>query len=281
VFKKKLFFLKFIASILFISFFIFLSVSCVALFSHPFEPISWVDSNRSSKVIRSYKTLVETPLLRLKDNKLFEISKSNIDYGACSYSRFFIKFRGSESKKRIFITGGVHGNEPSGTLSVVALLLDIATSPGKYRYLTLEVIPCVNPWSFEHNVRYSYYGYDLNRCFSGNVQAETQFVIDNFNGSYDLLLDLHEASAKHYFVYSHGFVGNFYAKRVKSSFVKRKIPMESEYEIEGVSPLNGIFYLPRIVSLYSYYRGEGTLGDYSLLKGAKGSLTLESSKWGA
>jgi hypothetical protein len=86
------------------------------------------------------------------------------------------------SKKRIVITTGVHGNEPSGYLIQDQLAEMGFTVFG----------PC-NPWGIANNKRHLEDGRDLNRIFanddSDEVKAVKEFLADN---PPDFLLDLHE-----------------------------------------------------------------------------------------
>jgi hypothetical protein len=84
----------------------------------------------------------------------------------------------------IVITGGVHGNEPSGALALPALARrGFVTAP-----------PC-NPWGLMHARRELESGRDLNRAFAdgGCAEAERvrQFLLEHPPA---LLLDLHEDS---------------------------------------------------------------------------------------
>jgi hypothetical protein len=85
-------------------------------------------------------------------------------------------------KKRIVITTGVHGNEPSGYL-----IQDQLTKMG------FTVFGPCNPWGIKNNNRHLEDGRDLNRIFAQDdcpeVKAVKEFLAAN---PPDLLLDLHE-----------------------------------------------------------------------------------------
>jgi hypothetical protein len=71
---------------------------------------------------------------------------------------------GGESKPAVLITGGVHGYETSGIFGA----LDFLTS-GLARhyseYFDVVVIPCVSPWGYEYNERWTANAIDPNRSF--------------------------------------------------------------------------------------------------------------------
>jgi hypothetical protein len=86
--------------------------------------------------------------------------------------------------KQIVVTGGVHGNEPSGAVALAALARrGFVTAP-----------PC-NPWGLLHGRRELESGRDLNRAFADprceEATAVRQFLQEHPPG---LLLDLHEDS---------------------------------------------------------------------------------------
>ena len=85
-------------------------------------------------------------------------------------------------KKRIVITTGVHGNEPSGYLIQDQLVKLGFTVFG----------PC-NPWGIKNNNRHLEDGRDLNRIFALDDCPEVKAVKDFLAANPpDLLLDLHE-----------------------------------------------------------------------------------------
>lgn len=82
----------------------------------------------------------------------------------------------------VVVTGGVHGDEPSGALVLGELAATGVKTFG----------PC-NPWGLENNSRFLENGRDLNRSFARTdtpeVDAVKAFLAENPPG---LLLDLHE-----------------------------------------------------------------------------------------
>jgi predicted deacylase len=82
----------------------------------------------------------------------------------------------------IFITGGVHGDEPSG-----ALALDPLRKRG------FSVFGPCNPWGLAHNKRALENGRDLNRMFARRNCPQAQAVREAVAGAHpQILIDLHE-----------------------------------------------------------------------------------------
>jgi hypothetical protein len=91
---------------------------------------------------------------------------------------------------RIYISTGIHGDEPAGPLAVRQLLRENAWPRG----VDLWLCPCLNPTGFPLNRRENGQGIDLNRQYLGPVTEETVAHIAwlNRKPSFDLCLCLHE-----------------------------------------------------------------------------------------
>lgn len=91
---------------------------------------------------------------------------------------------------RIYISTGIHGDEPAGPLAVRQLLRENAWPRG----LDLWLCPCLNPTGFTLNRRENSQGIDLNRQYLGPVAEETLAHIAwlKRQPSFDLCLCLHE-----------------------------------------------------------------------------------------
>jgi len=124
-------------------------------------------------------------------------------YSLKSVSIYYCRI-GNGSRTGI-ILGGLHGNEPQGTLVCLALLSRLSSLSDELEY-TLVVVPLCNPdgailfqdpqSQAQNNPsfgRYNADGVDLNRDFYDFTQPETQSIkrlLDIFRPS--LLIDIHE-----------------------------------------------------------------------------------------
>jgi len=90
----------------------------------------------------------------------------------------------------VYLSTGIHGDEPAGPLALVELLEATAWPSG----VNLIACPCLNPTGFPNNTRENRTGTDLNRDYrhieSGEVQAHTAWIdgLPNF----DFGICLHE-----------------------------------------------------------------------------------------
>lgn len=97
---------------------------------------------------------------------------------------------GSASGPRIYISTGIHGDEPAGPLAVRALL-EQNNWPAN---ASLWLCPCLNPSGFGSNRRENAEGVDLNRDYQRFEAAETRAHVAWLQRQppFDLALCLHE-----------------------------------------------------------------------------------------
>jgi hypothetical protein len=75
---------------------------------------------------------------------------------------YFLRTRALPRNGGLYISAGIHGDEPGGTEGLIAW----AEREGeRLRDLPLLIFPCLNPWGLIANSRYDQSGIDLNRSF--------------------------------------------------------------------------------------------------------------------
>ena len=108
--------------------------------------------------------------------------------------------RSTQHAARIYISAGIHGDEPAGPLAVRQMLLE-----NKWRTdLDLWLCPCLNPRGLRLNRRENPEGVDLNRDYRQPTALETLAHIAwlNRQPDFDLCLCLHEDWESHgFYVY--------------------------------------------------------------------------------
>jgi len=96
----------------------------------------------------------------------------------------------SRSSFRVYISTGIHGDEPAGPLAALRLLRENRWP----EHLDLWLCPCLNPTGFALNRRANDQGLDLNRDYrhfkSAEVQAHVNWLADQ--PDFTLTLCLHE-----------------------------------------------------------------------------------------
>jgi hypothetical protein len=98
---------------------------------------------------------------------------------------------------RIYISTGIHGDEPAGPLAASRLLQENAWPTG----LDIWLCPCLNPTGFVLNHRENQEGFDLNRQYRAPEAAETLAHVAWLQRQprFDLCLCLHEDWEAHGF----------------------------------------------------------------------------------
>lgn len=103
----------------------------------------------------------------------------------------------AEKRHRIYISAGIHGDEPAAPLAALRLL-ELNHWPANAE---IVLLPCLNPEAYEHNRRENSSGVDLNRDYlnprSNEINAHIAWLIDQ--ASFDLCICLHEDWESHGF----------------------------------------------------------------------------------
>jgi hypothetical protein len=77
------------------------------------------------------------------------------------------------SDKNIYLSSGIHGDEPAGPLAVQRLLAE-----NRWPDANLWLVPCLNPTGFRLNTRENGAGIDLNRDYRDLQTAEVRAHVD-------------------------------------------------------------------------------------------------------
>ncbi len=98
---------------------------------------------------------------------------------------------------RLYISAGIHGDEPASPLAALKLLQENRWPDGAEIFL----LPCLNPIGFTRNQRGNADGIDLNRDYQNSRSAETRAHIAWLERQppFDLYLCLHEDWESHGF----------------------------------------------------------------------------------
>ena len=98
--------------------------------------------------------------------------------------------RSADARRSIYISSGIHGDEPAGPAAVLQLLEEDRWPAGT----NVSLCPCLNPTGFKLNRRENASGIDLNREYHApvapEVQAHTRWLAAQ--PAFDLAICLHE-----------------------------------------------------------------------------------------
>ena len=140
---------------------------------------------------------------------------------------------------RLYLSTGIHGDEPAGPLAARRLLQENAWPPG----LDIWLCPCLNPTGFVLNRRENREGRDLNRQYRAPEAAETVEHVAwlKRQPSFDLCLCLHEDWESHgFYLYEQNPDSRPSLAEAIIARVAQVCPIDRSEIIEGRPAQNGI-----------------------------------------
>jgi succinylglutamate desuccinylase/aspartoacylase family protein len=147
--------------------------------------------------------------------------------------------RAEAKQGRIYISTGIHGDEPAGPLAALRLLQENHWPEGAEIYL----LPCLNPVGFTLNQRENANGIDLNRDYRNPNSAEVHAHIAwlEHQPRFDLYLCLHEDWESHgFYLYEQNLDKKPSLAEKIIEAVKEVCPVDLSESIEGRAAKNGI-----------------------------------------
>ncbi|HEY3931442.1 MAG TPA: M14 family metallocarboxypeptidase [Verrucomicrobiae bacterium] len=172
---------------------------------------------------------------------------------------------------RVYISAGIHGDEPAGPLAALKLLQENNWPDGAEIYL----LPCLNPVGFTLNKRENADGIDLNRDYRNPKSAEVRAHIAwlERHARFNLYLCLHEDWESHgFYVYEQNpdAKPSFAEKIIEA--VKKVCPIDLSETIEGRAAKDGIVR-PNILP---HERPEWPEAFYLITQKSRQGYTLEA-----
>lgn len=145
----------------------------------------------------------------------------------------------SNPQRRIYISTGIHGDEPAGPLAAVRLMEENQWPEDAEVWL----LPCLNPTAFPLNSRENRNKVDLNREYHGSKEPEVVAHIAwlDQQPKFDVTLCLHEDWESHgFYLYELNPDGlPTYAESMIEA-VSKVCPIDMSDEIEGRAAAGGI-----------------------------------------
>ncbi len=140
--------------------------------------------------------------------------------------------RASHPSQRVYVSAGIHGDEPAGPLAVRELFRRQAWPEN----MDLWLCPCLNPTGFPLNRRENARGLDLNRQYAHlhapETRAHTAWLTQQ--PSFDVCLCLHEDWEAHgFYLYELNPDGRPSHADAMLDAVSRVCPIDLSPEIEG------------------------------------------------
>ena len=141
--------------------------------------------------------------------------------------------------RRIYISAGIHGDEPAGPLAVLQLLRENRWPEN----VDVWLCPCLNPTGFALNRRENDKGFDLNRQYLKLEAEETHAHVGWLDRQprFDLCLCLHEDWESHgFYLYELNLSEQRSLADVMVAEVARVCPIDPSEMIEGRPAQGGI-----------------------------------------
>ncbi|MDB6063970.1 MAG: hypothetical protein JWR26_178 [Pedosphaera sp.] len=156
-----------------------------------------------------------------------------------SFELFALKRRVKHPRKRVYISGGIHGDEPAGPLAMLQMLQENRWPANT----DIWICPCLNPTGFPLNSRQNADGIDLNREYfkpkSKEIQAHIAWL--QKQPKFDVSMSLHEDwEAEGFYLYElNPDAQPSFAKAIIQR-VEEVCPIDMSLIIEGRPAVNGI-----------------------------------------
>jgi protein MpaA len=192
-----------------------------------------------------------------------------IEYGwIASYPLFGFTRKSPEpspSTRRIYLSAGIHGDEPAGPFALLELLRHDAL-PKEHDYF---ICPVMNPTGLASGTRENAEGIDLNRDYtdfrSAEIAAHRDWARENIT-QLDLALHLHEDwEASGFYLYELNLDHHPSRAPAILTAVQAHIPIEAAHKIDGHPARGGIIRpnslaevpegLPEAIYFQKAYRG--------------------------
>lgn len=179
------------------------------------------------ELIRRWRALARTAGLRMKRFAM-----------AGDEPLFVVKTPALGATGGIYISAGIHGDEPAASEALIAWAEKHAHRIARWPLL---MFPCLNPWGLRNNIRLDAQGVDLNRAFHQDdhpvIGALKQVVGAR---QFDLALMLHEDYDAHgFYLYEIQRERPFWGEDV-TAVARRHIAIDARARIDGRVARDGV-----------------------------------------
>ena len=176
----------------------------------------------------------------------------------------------SRKSRQIYLSTGIHGDEPAPPLALLQLLKNDAL-PHTNHY---TLCPCMNPAGLAAGTRENPDGIDLNRDYtdfaSTEIRTHRDWIEANIT-ALDLALHLHEDwEAKGFYFYELNFHGHYSHADALLAAAKKHLPIDTDSTIDGHPANGGIIrpperpHVPEGLPEALYFEAHYNLLDYTI-----------------
>ncbi|HNR36669.1 MAG TPA: DUF2817 domain-containing protein [Candidatus Hydrogenedentes bacterium] len=206
------------------------------------------------------------------------------ELGTVTYDGFAAPFwlvvrePGEAVKRRCFLLGTIHGNEPAGVECLLRFIERLAADERLYPDTAFDIIPLANPWGWAHNRRRNGDGFDLNRDFSSCRGQETRFVRDVLDGKrHDLALDFHEdGGATGFYLYQYAEKDTAAVRALLETLRAGGTPIDRDASMAILKVRDGLIRAPMWTLRCVQLARKLSIGNYLRLFNAPRVYTIET-----
>ena len=180
---------------------------------------------------------------------------------------------GEGNRLKALISAGIHVDEPGGVETLCSL------PESEYAFSNdweLTLLPCLNPYGYEHGIRENHDGKDLNRLFKHvSPPYEVEFAQSFFENKYDVAIELHEddMSSGYYLYQQCTNPKDVHLGRKILNAVKSYMPINMDKEIDGCTAEQVIIVQNTDHDSMDWW----PMALYAISKGTRVCLTLETA----
>jgi len=182
-------------------------------------------------------------------------------------------------KYKVFLSGGIHGNEPAGVETLARFIELQARDPALYGNVSFEIVPLINPWGWAHDVRYNRDGIDINRDLAPQRSQEARIMAGYLKENrYDLMIDDHEdPSASGFYMYQYAMPSQDLSRKAIAAVRGGGLPIEQNVNMVILKTDDGLIDAP-MWGLW-YMRASNQIGvpNYSRLYNSDNVYTVETA----
>jgi hypothetical protein len=198
--------------------------------------------------VRSYQEVIDAVRKTHWGNPVAVAEIGTVEAGPLQYPFFKIEIKNRSEDPppaSVFVAAGIHGDEPGGVWAVLEFLKRFPNLPPPYHQFEFTLLPCMNPYGYEHNTRENAQGLDLNRQFrKSDPPKEVRLVKDAVQDrAYSLVLEFHEdVDTPGFYLYELTQDGELSWGSEIIARVGKRFPVNRNSEIEGMPAEGGLIY---------------------------------------
>ena len=192
-----------------------------------------------------------------------------------------------EGDKGVFLSAGMHGDEPAGVEALLRFLELSNRRTGEgikkwYDKYQFTIIPCINPTGLENGTRENIKGIDLNRKFGGKAGKDTPEEVRILQRAVegkrlDLYIDFHEdIEGEGFYLYEVLHKGGRCVGGEIIADMSMRYTIDLRDRIDGFHNFRGVICPQKEEKTFPVRRSNLPFPLYMYLNGTQSCLTMES-----